>query len=50
MLGVPLLSGNELLGVLHVGSLTERRFTEADSDLLARVASRVAAGGGPGDP
>jgi phosphoserine phosphatase RsbU/P len=43
MLGVPLLSGDELLGVLHVGNLTQRRFTEADSDLLAHVASRVAA-------
>jgi GAF domain-containing protein len=39
MLGVPLLSGEELLGVLHVGSFTERRFTEADSDLLAHVST-----------
>ena len=43
MLGVPLLSGDELLGVLHVGSLTERHFSEAESDLLAHVAIRVAA-------
>ena len=43
MLGVPLVSGDELLGVLHVGSLSERRFSEAESDLLARVANRVAA-------
>jgi len=43
MLGVPLVSGGELLGVLHVGTLTERRFTVDDSDLLARVAERVAA-------
>ena len=43
MLGVPLLSGDELLGVLHVGSLTQRQFSEAESDLLARVANRVAA-------
>ncbi len=42
MLGVPLLSGGELLGVLHVGSLTERHFSDAESDLLARVANRVA--------
>ena len=42
MLGVPLVSGKELLGVLHVGSFTERRFTEADTDLLAHVADRVA--------
>ncbi|MGH9091814.1 MAG: PP2C family protein-serine/threonine phosphatase [Acidimicrobiales bacterium] len=43
MLGVPLLSGNELLGVLHVGSLSRRHFTEADTDLLAHVARRAAA-------
>jgi serine phosphatase RsbU (regulator of sigma subunit) len=43
MLGVPLMIGNELLGVLHVGSLTERRFSEAESDLLSHVANRVAA-------
>jgi phosphoserine phosphatase RsbU/P len=43
MLGVPLVSGDDLLGVLHVGSFTERRFTEDDSDLLAHVAGRVAA-------
>ncbi len=43
ILGVPLMSGDELLGVLHVGSLSERRFTKAESDLLAHVAERVAA-------
>jgi phosphoserine phosphatase RsbU/P len=43
MLGVPLVSGEDLLGVLHVGSLSERRFTDADSDLLALVAARIAA-------
>lgn len=42
MLGVPLVSGDELIGVLHVGSLVERRFTEVDSRLLTIVASRVA--------
>jgi sigma-B regulation protein RsbU (phosphoserine phosphatase) len=42
MLGVPLMSGDEVLGVLHVGSLTDRHFTHADSDLLAHVARRVA--------
>jgi Stage II sporulation protein E (SpoIIE) len=35
------VSGDALLGVLHVGSLTQRRFSQADSDLLAHVASRV---------
>jgi putative methionine-R-sulfoxide reductase with GAF domain len=43
MLGVPLLSGDEVLGVLHVGSLSERRFTKAECDLLSHVAERVAA-------
>jgi phosphoserine phosphatase RsbU/P len=43
MLGVPLLSGDELLGVLHVGSFTDRQFTAAESDLLAHVAARIAA-------
>lgn len=42
MLGVPLMSGDEVLGVLHVGSLTDRHFTQADAELLAHVASRVA--------
>ncbi|HET6875430.1 MAG TPA: GAF domain-containing SpoIIE family protein phosphatase [Acidimicrobiales bacterium] len=42
MLGVPLISGDEVLGVLHVGSLTDRHFTEADAELLAHVARRVA--------
>jgi hypothetical protein len=42
MLGVPLLSANELLGVLHVGRLESRPFTERDVDLLQVVADRVA--------
>jgi signal transduction histidine kinase len=33
---------NELLGVLHVGSLTPREFTQGDIDLLEVVADRVA--------
>jgi serine phosphatase RsbU (regulator of sigma subunit) len=37
------MNGDELLGVLHVGSLSERRFTQTESDLLAHVAGRVAA-------
>lgn len=43
MLGVPLISGDELVGVLHVGSFSERRFTDDDADLLAHVAARIAA-------
>ena len=42
MLGVPLLSGDSLLGVLHVGRMTEQRFTQEDTDLLLVVAERVA--------
>jgi putative methionine-R-sulfoxide reductase with GAF domain len=42
LLGVPLLVGGRVLGVLHVGSLTPRRFTEEDTELLRVVADRVA--------
>jgi serine phosphatase RsbU (regulator of sigma subunit) len=42
MLGVPLLVGERLIGVLHVGRLAERRFTAADAELLKLVAERVA--------
>ncbi|MBM7774236.1 serine phosphatase RsbU (regulator of sigma subunit) [Actinokineospora baliensis] len=42
LLGVPILVRDELIGVLHVGSLTERAFTEADTHLLLLVADRVA--------
>jgi phosphoserine phosphatase RsbU/P len=41
MLGVPLISGDSLLGVLHIGRLIERPFTEEDVDLLGVVAERV---------
>ena len=40
--GVPLVFGNEVLGVLHVGSLTPREFTTDDVELLEVVADRVA--------
>ena len=39
--GVPVLAGNSLLGVLHVGSLTPRQFTDDDIDLLRLVADRT---------
>ena len=42
LLGVPLLAGGQLLGVLHVGTLSHRRFSAADVDLLRLVADRVA--------
>lgn len=41
-LGVPLLMGDQAIGVLHVGSLRERSFTEADVRLLQLVADRAA--------
>jgi phosphoserine phosphatase RsbU/P len=42
MLGVPLLVGDELIGVLHVGRLEDRRFNGGDAELLQVVADRVA--------
>ncbi|WP_245607245.1 GAF domain-containing protein [Pseudonocardia spinosispora] len=42
MLGVPLLASGEVLGVLHVGTLAPRHFTEHDSRLLQLVADRAA--------
>jgi serine phosphatase RsbU (regulator of sigma subunit) len=42
MLGVPLLAGNRLLGVLHVGTLSPRVFTDEDVNLLEQVADRAA--------
>ena len=42
LLGVPLLIEGRVLGVLHVGTLTPRRFTEHDRDLLQLAADRAA--------
>jgi serine phosphatase RsbU (regulator of sigma subunit)/anti-sigma regulatory factor (Ser/Thr protein kinase) len=42
LLGVPLVVEGEVIGVLHVGTLTPRRFNEADIELLQLVADRVA--------
>jgi phosphoserine phosphatase RsbU/P len=42
LLGVPMLIHDELIGVLHIGSFTQRRFTDHDSDLLRLVADRLA--------
>ena len=42
MLGVPLLVRGVSLGVLHVGTLTPRRFTQDEVELLQIVAERVA--------
>ena len=42
LLGVPLLIGGTVIGVLHVGTLAPRRFTDDDVGLLQIVADRVA--------
>ena len=42
MLGVPLLSGDDVAGVLHVGRLDRRGFTIEDAALLQVAADRVA--------
>jgi signal transduction histidine kinase len=44
LLGAPLLARERVLGVVHVGTLTRRRFTEEDAELLELVADRVALG------
>lgn len=41
LLGVPLLSAGSVLGVMHVGTLRQRTFTEDDVQLLQLVAERV---------
>jgi signal transduction histidine kinase len=42
LVGVPLLVRDDAIGVLHVGSLTPRKFTSDDTELLGLVAARVA--------
>ncbi|OZM77319.1 PP2C family protein-serine/threonine phosphatase [Pseudonocardia sp. MH-G8] len=42
LLGVPLLSGGEAIGVLHVGSLSTRCFSQQEEELLCLAADRVA--------
>jgi anti-sigma regulatory factor (Ser/Thr protein kinase) len=42
LLGVPLVVEGEVIGVLHVGSLTQRDFRRGDIELLQLVADRVA--------
>jgi sigma-B regulation protein RsbU (phosphoserine phosphatase) len=43
MMGVPMMAGNRVIGVMHVGSLTSRQFTEHDVELLQMAADRAAA-------
>ncbi len=42
LLGVPLLIGGTVIGVLHVGTLIPRRFSDDDVSLLQIVGDRVA--------
>ena len=42
LLGVPLIADEQLLGVLHIGTLTPRQFTSRDAARLWMVADRVA--------
>jgi signal transduction histidine kinase len=42
LLGAPLTVSGDVIGVVHVGTLTHRAFTPDDVDLLARVAERAA--------
>ncbi|MFD0690580.1 PP2C family protein-serine/threonine phosphatase [Actinomadura fibrosa] len=42
LLGVPLVAGGTLVGVLHVGTVTARRFTEDETALLQLAAARAA--------
>jgi phosphoserine phosphatase RsbU/P len=43
MMGVPMVAGGRVIGVLHVGSLTPRKFTVHDIELLQLAADRAAA-------
>lgn len=42
LMGVPLISGGEVIGVMHVGSVTDRDFTDEDTGLLQLAADRAA--------
>jgi sigma-B regulation protein RsbU (phosphoserine phosphatase) len=45
LLGVPMLAGDDVVGVLHIGSLTPRVFTPDDTHLLRLVADRASIAG-----
>lgn len=42
LMGVPLIASGKVIGVLHVGSLTQRQFTSEDLELLQMAADRAA--------
>jgi phosphoserine phosphatase RsbU/P len=43
LMGVPMIVGGRLVGVMHVGSFRDRRFTAEDAALLQLAADRAAA-------
>jgi serine phosphatase RsbU (regulator of sigma subunit) len=45
LLGVPMFAGADVVGVLHVGTLTPREFTDDDVRLLQLVADRASLAG-----
>ncbi|MEU4445557.1 GAF domain-containing SpoIIE family protein phosphatase [Actinosynnema sp. NPDC050801] len=42
LLGVPMVAEDELIGVLHIGSTSSRRFVDEDVELLQLAADRLA--------
>src|SRR6266508_1034542 len=42
MLGVPMIAGGSLVGVMHVGTLRPRRFSEDETSVLQHAANRIA--------
>ncbi len=42
LMGAPLIASGSVLGVVHVGTLTPRRFTEEDAELLQLAGDRAA--------
>jgi putative methionine-R-sulfoxide reductase with GAF domain len=42
LMGVPLIAGGKVVGVMHVGSVTDRKFTSDDVELLQLAADRAA--------
>jgi serine phosphatase RsbU (regulator of sigma subunit) len=42
LMGVPLIASGKVIGVLHVGSLTQRQFTSEELELLELAANRAA--------
>jgi phosphoserine phosphatase RsbU/P len=42
LIGAPLMADGEVLGVLHVGTLTPRKFTSREAGLLQQAADRAA--------